>query len=260
MIHPTAIVDPGARLGEGVEVGPYAVIGPEVVLGARCRVGPHACLLGPMEMGEENVVGHSAALGHEPQIKGKAGPWGSVRIGNRNVFREFSQVQRSSKPDGFTTIGDDCYFMAGSHAAHDCAVGNDVICCNNVMLAGHVSVGDRAFLAGGAGIHQFARVGQLAMVGGNSGLNRDMPPFCMAVGDRPHDLEGLNLVGLRRAAITGDRLAALKAAFRALFRSDVPVDARLATVVQSTPEVVHLVAFIRESKRGVIGIGEVGRA
>ena len=254
-IHPTAVISPGAELGEDVEVGPYAVIGPDVVLGARCRIGSHVSLLGPMEMGEGNVVGHAAALGHEPQIKGKDGPWGAVRIGHRNVFREYSQVQRSSRPDGFTTIGNDCYFMAGAHAAHDCSVGNDVICCNNVMLAGHVSVGDRAFLAGGAGIHQFARVGRLAIVGGNAGLNRDLPPFCMAVGDRPHDLEGLNLVGLRRAGISGDRLVALKNAFRVLFRTQLPLEERLAAVAQTTPDVEHLVAFVRESKRGVIGVG-----
>jgi UDP-N-acetylglucosamine acyltransferase len=255
VIHPTAIIDPEARLGQGVEVGPYAVIGKGVVVGARCRIGPHACLMGPLELGEDNVVGFAAALGHDPQIKGRGGPWGAVRIGSRNVFREFSQVNRSMKPDGTTIVGDDGYFMATSHVGHDCAVGNHVVLCNCALVAGHVEVGDRAFVSGGVVIHQFTRLGELVMVGGNAAINRDIPPFCMAVGDRPHALEGLNLVGLRRAGFSGDALRALKAAFRTLFRSDRPAAERLAAVRRGTPEVDRLVAFVERSRRGVVGFG-----
>lgn len=254
-IHETAVIDPGARLGADVEVGPYAVIGSGVVVGARTRIGPHACLMGPLEIGEDNVIGFSAALGHDPQIKGRGGPWGAARIGSRNVFREFSQVNRSMKPEGATVVGDDCYFMATAHAGHDCVIGNHVVLCNGVLLAGHVEIGDRTFLAGGAGIHQFARVGELVMVGGNAGLSRDVPPFCMVVGNRPHTLAGLNLVGMRRAGIEGASVRALKAAFRVLFREDGPIEERLERVERGAPEVEKVLAFVRSSKRGVVGIG-----
>jgi UDP-N-acetylglucosamine acyltransferase len=251
-VHPTAIVDPSARLAGSVEVGPYAVIGPGVVVGARCRIGPHACLMGPLELGEDNVVAFSAALGHDPQVKGKGGPWGGARIGSRNVFREFSQVNRSMKPDGCTLVGDDGYFMATAHVGHDCVVGNHVVLCNGALLAGHVEVGDRGFVSGGVVVHQFCRLGEMVMIGGNAAINRDVPPFCMAVGDRPHVLEGLNLVGLRRAGVSA---RALKAAFRALFRSDLPLAERIASVERGAPEVERVLAFLGATKRGVIGFG-----
>jgi UDP-N-acetylglucosamine acyltransferase len=254
-IHPTAVVDPSARLAPDVEVGPYAVIGAKVTIGARTTVGPHACLQGPLEIGEDNVIAFSAAIGHDPQIKGKRGPWGAVRIGNRNVFREFSQVQRSMKPDGCTVIGDDGYFMATAHVGHDCKLGNHIVLCNCVMLSGHVEVGDRVFMAGGAGAQQFSRIGELVMVGGHAGINRDMPPYCMVVGDRPRTLAGLNRVGLKRAGVPAESMRALKAAFRALFRSEGPVAERIAAVERGTPEVERLLAFVASSKRGVIGLG-----
>jgi len=260
-VHPTAIVDPSARLGADVEIGPYAVIGAGVVLGARTVVGPHACLLGPLELGEDNVIGFSAALGHDPQVKGKRGPWGATRIGSRNVFREFSQVNRSMKPDGCTVIGDDGFFMATAHVGHDCALGNHIVLCNGVLLSGHVEVGDRVFFAGGAGIQQFSRIGELVMVGGNAGISRDVPPFCMVVGNRPHALAGLNRVGLKRAGVPARSVAALKDAFRTLFRRDGPVTDRIAAVERGTPEVERLLAFIRTSRRGVIGLaGSDGEA
>jgi UDP-N-acetylglucosamine acyltransferase len=259
-IHPTAVVDPGARLGPDVDVGPCAVIGKGVVVGARTRIGPHACLMGPLELGEDNAVGFSAALGLDPQIKGKGGPWGAARIGHRNVFREFSQVNRSMKPDGWTVVGDDGYFMATSHVGHDCVLGNHVVLCNCALLAGHVQVGDRAFVSGGVVVHQFSRLGEMVMVGGNAAINRDVPPFCMATGDRPRTLDGLNLVGLRRAGVTGDALRALKAAFRTLFRSDLALAERLLAVERGTPEVERIVAFVQASRRGVIGLGSGGDA
>jgi UDP-N-acetylglucosamine acyltransferase len=253
-IHPTAIVDPGARLGTDVEVGAYAVVGSGVVVGARTRVGPHACLMGPLEIGEDNVIGFSAALGHDPQIKGKGGPWGAARIGSRNVFREFSQVHRSMKPDGVTLVGDDCLFMATAHAGHDCVVGNHVVLCNGVLLSGHVEVGDRAFFSGLTGVHQFARVGELAMIGGLTGINRDVPPFCIVVGDRPRTLTGLNRVGLKRAGVPAASVDALKDAFRAIFRTGGPLEARLAAVPRGTPEVERLITVVLSSRRGVIGL------
>ncbi|MFI5402046.1 MAG: acyl-ACP--UDP-N-acetylglucosamine O-acyltransferase [Planctomycetota bacterium] len=253
-IHPTAVVDSGARLGPGVEVGPYVVIGKGVVVGARTTIGPHVCLSGPLELGEDNVVEFSAALGLDPQVKGRRGPWGATRIGHRNVFREFSQVNRSMKPDGCTVVGDDGFFMATSHVGHDCTVGNHVVLCNGVLLSGHVEVQDRAFLAGGAGVQQFSRVGELVMVGGNAGINRDVPPFCMVVGNRPGSLSGLNRVGLKRAGVPGESVRALKAAFRTLFRGEGSLVERIAAVERGTPEVERLLAFVQSSKRGIIGM------
>jgi UDP-N-acetylglucosamine acyltransferase len=253
-IHPTAVVDRAAEFGDGVEIGPCAVIGAGVRLGPRCRVGPHACLQGPLEMGEECVVGFSAALGHDPQVKGKSGPFGRTRIGARNVFREFSQVHRSMLPEGETVVGDDNYFMSGAHAAHDCRVGNHVVLCNNVMLSGHVEIGDRAFLSGACGIHQFARVGTLAMVAGLTGSPLDVPPYSIVAGSRPILLRGLNTVGLRRAGVASEARLALREAFRRLFRSDLPVPERLASIDPRVPEVARLLEFVRSTKRGVVGL------
>jgi len=254
-IHPTAIVDPAAQLGAGVEVGPYALIGAGVTLGAHCRIGPHACLQGPLAMGEECRVGFSAAIGHEPQVKGKSGPWGGARIGARNVFREFCQVHRSMLPEGFTVIGDDGYFMANAHVAHDCALGDQVVICNNALLSGHVTVGDRAFLSGNVAVHQFARIGEGAMVGGLASVPCDVPPFGMVFGARPTILSGLNVVGLRRAGLGSEARLALKRAYKTLFRSNLPLPQRLEAVAIETPEVERLVAFLRSSRRGVIGFG-----
>lgn len=254
-IHPTAVVDPDARLGADVEIGPYAVIGKDVAVGARTRVGPHACLMGPLELGEDNVIGFSAAIGHDPQIKGRRGPWGGTRIGNRNVFREFSQVHRSMKADGWTVVGDDGYFMATSHVGHDCVIANHVVLCNCGLLSGHVDVADRAFISGNVAIHQFVRVGELAMVGGITAANMDVPPFCTVVGERPHKLAGLNRVGIARAGIPAKSVHALKAAYRTLFRRAGPLAERIAAVERGVPEVEKLVRFLTSSKRGVIGLG-----
>jgi UDP-N-acetylglucosamine acyltransferase len=254
-VHPTAIVDPGAQLSADVEVGPYALIGDGVTLGARCRAGPHACLRGPLEMGEDCEVCYAVAIGHDPQIRGAAGPFGAARIGARNVFREFSQVPRSMHPEGATVIGHDCYFMAQSHVAHDCVVRDHVVVCNGVLLAGHVEVRDRAFLAGHCAMQQFVRVGEIAMIGGKSTVASDVPPFCTVVGARPCRITGLNKVGLRRAGISPEARRSLGAAHRTLFRSNLPLEERLAAVSVDCPEVEQLVAFLRGSKRGVIGFG-----
>lgn len=252
-VHETAVIDSGARLGADVEIGPYAVVGAGVTLGDRCRLGPHVCLQGPLELGDECVVGAGAALGGDPQVKGKPGPFGAARIGKRCIFREFSQVNRSMLPDGTTVIGDDGYFMATAHVAHDCVVGNDVVLCNGALLAGHVEVQDKAFVSGGVVVHQFVRIGEFAMIGGNAAIHLDLPPFCMAVGERPKTLEGLNLVGLRRAGFGADVRRALQAAYRTLFRSDKALAERLEAVPDDVAEVARLVRFIRSSQRGVIG-------
>lgn len=254
-IHPTAIVDPAARLGAGVEVGPYAIVDGDVVVGDACRIGAHARLQGPLVLGERCEVGFSALLGGDPQVKGRAGPFGRARIGRRNVFREFAQVHRSMVPDGETVIGDDGYFMACSHVAHDCVVGDHVVVCNNSLLSGHVHVQDRAFISGNCAIHQFVRIGELSMVGGVTPVEGDVPPFGLVVGNRPTVLRGLNVVGLRRAGFPAEVRAALQSAYRTLFRSDLPLPERLAAVDAATPEVARLLAFVKGTKRSVIGFG-----
>ena len=253
-IHPAAVVDSSAQLGDDVEVGPYAIIGADVTLGARCVVRPHALLEGPLVAGEECRFGFSTVIGLAPQMKGGMGPWGSVRIGSRVVCREFVQIHGGSDPSRETFVGDDVYLMVGAHIAHDCVVREHVIMANTATLGGHVVVEERAFIAGLAMVQQFSRVGTLAMVGGGSGIHRDMPPYCLALGTRPHTLSGLNVVGLRRAGITPDARAALNKAYRKLFRSDLPIPERLDAVELTCPEVERLVQFCRDSERGVIGL------
>ena len=253
-IHPTAVVDPGAQFGEDVVVGPHAVIGADVTLGARCVVRPHALLEGRLVAGEDCRFGFSSAIGLDPQVKGGTGPWGGVRLGNRIVCREFVQIHGSTDPSGVTTVGDDVYMMVGAHVALDCSVMEHVILANHVALGGHVVVEERAFLAGDAMVQQFSRIGTLAMVGGKAGIQRDMPPYCTTSGGRPRKLEGLNVVGLRRAGIPSETRAELNKAYRTLFRSDLPIPERLDAVELTCPEVERLVQFCRSSERGVIGL------
>ena len=253
-IHPTAVVDSSAQFGEDVVVGPHAVIGADVTLGARCVVRPHALLEGPLVAGEECRFGFSTAIGLDPQIKGGTGPWGGVRLGNRVVCREFVQIHGSGDPSRETFIGDDVYLMVSAHVAHDCVVKDHVIMANHVALGGHVVVEERAFLAGLAMVQQYSRIGTLAMVGGGAGIQRDMPPYCTTSGRRPRKLEGLNVVGLRRAGIPSEARTELNRAYRQLFRSDLPIPERLDTVELTCPEVARLVQFCRDSERGVIGL------
>lgn len=252
-IHPTAIIDPAATVGDGVEIGPYAIIGAGVVLGAGCRIAAHACLRGPLEMGPDCVVEEHAVLGGDPHVTGNPGPFGGTRIGARCVFREFVTVHRSMYPDKLTVVGDDGFFMEGSHIAHDCIVGEAVTIADTSKLGGHVEVGRRAFISALSAVQQFGRVGEIAMVGGRTSVQRDVPPFTMVSGDRPRRLDGLNTVGLRRAGVEPRVRVALKAAFRTLFRSDATIPERLAAVDTSVPEVSRLVEFVQSTQRGIIG-------
>ncbi|MBN2489732.1 MAG: acyl-ACP--UDP-N-acetylglucosamine O-acyltransferase [Planctomycetes bacterium] len=259
-VHPTAVLDSSAEIGSDVDIGPGAVIGAGVTLGDRCRVGPHACLAGPLVVGEGCVFGPSVAIGHDPQVKGRSGPFGRTRIGSGNVFREFTSVHRSMFEDRETVVGDDGYFMACSHVAHDCVVGDHVVLCNGAMLAGHVTVGSRAFLSGAVGVHQFCRIGELAMIGGGAVLTRDAPPYGLVVDSRPSRLEGINTVGLRRAGVSSEVRQALRHAYQILFRTNAPLEERFAQVPPDSEEVRCLIRFLRESKRGVVGFGATPRA
>lgn len=245
-IHDTAVVDPGARLGAGVRIGPYAVIGDDVEIGSGTTIGPHAVIHPHVRLGSDNAVHAHAVLGDLPQDVAFGGEPTRLEIGDRNRIRENVTVHRASQPDRVTRIGCDCFLMAGAHVAHDCRVGDRVILTNNVLLAGVVEVGDGANLGGAAVVHQFCRIGALAMVGGFAGVGQDVLPYAMVHGI-PACHFRLNTIGLRRAGVKGDRYGALETAFRALRAGD-----RELGEAPDTPEVAHLRAWLAApSKRGL---------
>jgi UDP-N-acetylglucosamine acyltransferase len=259
MIHPTAIIDPDARLGDEVVVGPYAVIGPKVTIGDRCRIGSHVHIESHVRMGKDNRVSSFASIGAPPQDLKFKGEETWVEIGDGNTIREYVTVNRgTANGEGITRVGNGSLLMAYCHLAHDCHVGNRVVIANAATLAGHVEVGDSAIIGGLVGVHQFVRIGEFAMVGALSGVPQDVPPFVIAVVARPQkgpSLYGLNLIGLKRNRFSEEAISALKKAYRMLFRSGTPMGEALAKVeaeVELLPEVKRLLAFIRSSKRGVL--------
>ena len=226
-IHPTAIVDPAARLGQDVEIGPYACIGGEVEIGARTIVQSHAVIEGVVRLGADNQIGHGAIIGGWPQdLNFKPETRSSVEIGARNVIREYATIHRGTAAGSATRIGNDNFLMAGAHLGHNCVLGNKVIIANNCLLGGYVAVDDGAFLGGGCVFHQFMRVGRLAITRGTSGFGKDIPPFVAAAG--VNKVVGLNVVGLRRAGFAAADRAEIKAAFHLLYESGLNVSQALA--------------------------------
>jgi UDP-N-acetylglucosamine acyltransferase len=226
-IHPTAIVDPGARLAENVEIGPYAVIGAGVEIGEQTIVQSHAVIEGAVRLGMANEIGHGAIIGGRPQDQGfKAGTPSSVEIGDRNIIREHVTIHRGTAADSKTYIGNENFLMAGSHVGHNCTIGNKVIIANNCLLAGYVSVDDGAFLGGACVFHQFMRIGRLAITQGGSGFGKDIPPFVVAAD--VNKVVGLNTLGLRRAGFTAEERAEIKAAFQLLYESGLNTGQALA--------------------------------
>lgn len=250
-IHPTAIIDAGAEIDATADIGPYVVVDGPVTIGAGTRVLAHAVLTGRTTLGADNVVHMGAILGHAPQDLTWVDRNCSLRIGDRNVFRELSQVHRASKPDGETVVGDDNYFMATAHAGHDCHIGNRTIIANGAMLGGHVHVGDRAFISGNCVVHQFVRIGRLAFMRGLSRTSRDVPPFCIM--DGTHTVRAINRVGMRRAGMTSEQIRAVQRAFVALFRVTGNLRIKMAELEQrtQTAEVDEMLQFIRGARRGV---------
>ncbi len=250
-IHPTALIAPTVRLGPGCRVGPYVVIEDEVELGAECRIAAHAVVKRFTRMGDGNQVFEGAVLGGIPQDVKYDGADSGLSIGNANVFREGVTVNRSTAPGARTVLGDGNLLMVHAHVAHECELGDRVVMANCVALAGHVSIGDGAFLSGGVVVHQFCRIGRLAMVGGNAKVVQDVLPFCLVDGV-PARLRGVNAVGLRRAGMSASRLGRLKQAVRALASSGKLAE-RLHEVEQlDSPECAELVKFVRESERGFV--------
>jgi UDP-N-acetylglucosamine acyltransferase len=252
-VHDTAMVAPGARLGDGVEIGAYAVVGEDVVLGAGTVVGSHAQLEGPAIFGEANRIFPHAVLGFEPQDLKYKGEETRLIVGSRNVFREFSTVHRGTRTGhGETIIGDENYFMTCSHVAHDCRVGSRTVFANYAALAGHVDVGDGAVLGAYVGAHQFIRVGKYAFIGAYSQLRQDVLPFCRTDGSDAKTY-GLNSVGLRRSGFSRERLLALEQAYRLLIKSKLNTTQALERIEAELPgqqDVEYLVDFIKSSKRG----------
>ena len=252
-IHPTALIGEGVELGEGTTVGAYAVIEDGVKLGKGNRIWTRAFVGKGTTLGDENEVHMGAVIGHLPQdVSFDPATETFTWIGIRNVFREYSQVHRATQPGTATTIGDDNLFMALSHVAHDCKVGNRVILVNQASLPGHCEVGDRVIMSGFTGIHQFCRIGRLAMVSALSVSNKDLPPFFI-FGGRPARAEGVNVVGLRRAGLGAEARQQLRDAFRLLYRSELTIPEAVEKIEQecSGPEVAELIAFVRASKRGI---------
>lgn len=254
-VHLAAIVDPGACLGNDVEVGPGTVVEEGTVIGDRCRIRAHATIKRFTVLGSDNTVHEGAVLGGEPQDVAFAGARSRLVIGQRNRIREGVTIHRSTMAGGVTAVGSDCFLMAGVHIAHDNRVGDGAILANNVTLAGHVEIDDRAFLGGLVGVHQFCRVGRLAMIGGLSKVVQDCLPFVITDGN-PARARGLNVVGLRRAGLDGVQLRALKEAYRLLLRAGLPLEAALERMAAvADPLVDEMIAFVRGSKRGFAHAG-----
>ncbi len=251
-IHPTAVVDPRAEIHPDAELGPYVVIEGPVRVGARTRVQSHVTLMGFTEIGADNVIHSGAVIGDTPQdLSFSAATESYVRLGDRNVIRELVQIHRGTKEGTATILGDDNYLMAHAHIGHNCSVGNNVILANGSMLGGYVEVADRVFISGNCTVHQFVRIGRVALLGGLGRAARDVPPFCIM--DGTHTVRTINRIGLRRAGFDARQIGAVHAAFRALFFVQGNLRRAMAKVEEGecSAEVRELLDFIRASTRGV---------
>jgi UDP-N-acetylglucosamine acyltransferase len=255
LVHPTATVDPQARLHEGVRVGPYAYIGPDVEIGAGSQIGPRAIIQGPTRIGRDNRIHANACLGDAPQDLGYKDEPTTLEIGDNNVIREFVTMHRGSGKPGWgrTVVGNGGFFMAYVHIGHDCRIGDKVIMATGAMLAGHVVVEDQVNISGATAVHQFARIGRLAMLGGGGIAVQDIPPFMMAAGNHAR-LYGLNRRGLTRAGLSAEAITALKHAYRLLYRSNLRQAEAVAALRESPQpaEVEHLLEFLESSQRGTV--------
>lgn len=258
MIHATAIIHPKAKLDSSVRVGPYTVIDEGIELGANCVIGPHVYLTGLAKIGAGNTFHAGCVIGDAPQdLKYKNEPT-ALRIGENNVFREHVTVHRSARTAEETVIGSRNYLMQHSHVAHNCRIGNDTIIAGGALLAGHAVVQDRAFVSGNCLVHQFCRVGTLAMMQGGSAISKDLPPFCVSL--QENQMCGLNVVGLRRAGFSAAQRIELKQLYKSLFRGGKNFREALAAAEKdfSSAPAKILLDFVAEAKRGIVSdIGKV---
>lgn len=253
-IHGTAIISGDATLAPGVSVGAYSIVGAGVEIAAGCSIGPHVTIEGRTSIGENNKVSQFASIGGPPQDLKYAGEDTCLEIGNGNTIREFATLNRGTAAGGAVTrVGDNCLFMAYSHVAHDCLLGDGVVMANAATLAGHVTIEDYAIVGGLVAIHQHVRVGSSAILGGGAMVSLDVPPYCMAAGDRAH-LQGLNVVGLKRRGLSEDTIRALRKAYRVLFQSSLKLADAVAELRRDhaeNREVSALLDFVESSERGI---------
>jgi UDP-N-acetylglucosamine acyltransferase len=253
-IHPTAIVHRGAKIADGVEIGAYTVIGEHVTIGKGTRIASHVLVEGWTTIGERNQILSFSSIGTPPQDIGYKNEETYLRIGNDNVIRECATIHRATtKEDRKTEIGNGNFLMAYSHVAHDCKLGNNIIMANSVALGGHIVIGDCAILGGIVAVHQFVRIGSYAIIGGQSAVSLDIPPYVSAAGNRAQ-LYGLNLVGLKRRGFSDTTINTLKRVYKIVFRSAMTQEEAFRKVAEEFPdsqEASHLVEFMKSSKRGV---------
>ena len=256
LIHPTAVVDPGARLGANVSIGAFCLVGAEVEIGDDTHIGPHCSVHGPTRIGRDNRFAGHAAIGGEPQDKKFKGERAELVIGDRNVIREFVTINRGTgEGGGVTRIGDDNWILAYAHIAHDCHVGSHTVFSNNATLAGHVEIGDHVILSGFTGIHQFCRIGAHAFIGMGAMVNGDVPPYVMVATEGYGRPRGINSEGLKRRGFDSDRIAAIKRAYRALYMSGAKLpEAKqvLAELALQSEDVRLLLEFIERGERPLL--------
>ncbi|MDO6426741.1 acyl-ACP--UDP-N-acetylglucosamine O-acyltransferase [Thalassotalea sp. 1_MG-2023] len=255
MIHPQAIIEEGAVIGQNVTIGPWTYISKNVVIGDDCHIGPNVVINGPTELGKGNRIFQFASIGEDCQDLKYNGEPTKLIVGDNNIFRESCTVHRGTIQDqGITEIGSNNLFMAYTHVAHDCVVGNHCILANNASIAGHVHVGDYAILGGQCGVHQFCHIGAHSFVAATSLILKDVPPYVMASGNaaKPY---GLNSEGLKRRGFSSDAIKAIKKAYRKVFRAGLTIDEALAVIAEEIPqrdEVSLFTDFINQSNRGII--------
>lgn len=257
-IHPTAVVASGAELGPDVEVGPFAVIADHVRIGEGCRIGPHVVIHSFTTLGPRCRVHAGAVLGDLPQDVAFRGGESFVEIGADCVIREGVTIHRGTRPGTATVVGDGCYLMAFSHLAHNVRLGKRVTVVNGALLAGYVEVGDGAFLSGNCLVHQFTRIGRLAMLGGGAAVSKDVPPFCTARSASLNRILGLNVVGMRRAGMPAEARLQVKRAFHLLYRSGLNIRAAAARIREEFPDgpAREMADFVAASRRGICAFRE----
>ena len=251
-IAATAQVHPDARVGAGTRIGEFCIIEADVAIGNECILEPYVYVKRWTTLGDRNQISAGTVLGTDPLDKNFSGERSYLRIGNDNKIREHYTISRGTQPESATVIGDGNYIMTSGHIAHNCSIGNNTVICSCALVAGHVEVEDQAFISGGAVIHQFSKIGKLAMVGGNTRVNSDVPPFTLCSG---FDVaaRGLNLVGLRRGGLKQAEIVLLKKAYQLLYRSGLNLREALTRIEKEIPSehTLHLVGFVRRSERGI---------
>jgi UDP-N-acetylglucosamine acyltransferase len=252
VVAPTARVHPDAAIGPRTCIGEFCIVESDVTIGGDCALEPYVFVKRWTTLGDRNQISAGTVLGTDPLDKNFKGDRSYLRIGNDNTIREHYTISRGTQPESLTTIGDGNYIMTSGHVAHNCTIGNNTVIASCALVAGHVEVEDQAFISGGVVIHQYSKIGRLAMIGGNTRVNLDVPPFFLYSGFNV-EAKGLNLVGLRRAGFSREQIARLKNAYQTLYRSGFGLEDALARIESENPDenTLHLVRFIRRSHRGI---------